>query len=62
MSKSLSKSKTFWVNALVMAGAAIAGMLGCDVIQEYPQLMAIFAAAVGGINIALRLVTSKPIS
>lgn len=55
------KSKTLWVNMLVLVAGVLGYMQGHDVIAEYPQIVAVMAAAVGALNIALRFVTSKPI-
>jgi hypothetical protein len=55
------KSKTLWVNMLVLGAGVLGYMQGHAVIQEYPQVVAIFGAVVGALNIALRFVTSKPI-
>lgn len=61
MSKSLTQSKTFWLNAVVVVAAAIAGIMGTDVIQANPQIVAVLTSVVGGLNIILRLFTSKAI-
>lgn len=59
--KSLWKSKTFWVNLLVLT-AGVAGYIGGhDVVQQYPQVVAAAGAVVGAINIALRFVTTQPV-
>ena len=59
--KSILKSKTVWINALILA-AGIAGFIGGhEVITEYPQVVAIFGAVQGAVNIALRLITTQPI-
>jgi len=62
MNKSPLKSKTVWTNILVLA-AGVAGYLsGNDIISQYPQVVAILGAVVGGLNIVLRFFTSKPIT
>ena len=59
--KPLIKSRTFWTNMLVLA-AGVAGYLGGhEIIADYPQVVAILGAVVGGINIALRFITTEPI-
>ena len=61
MSKSLTSSKTFWVNMLVLTAAAITAMAGTNVIADNPMLVTIFGAVIGIVNIALRMVTKVPI-
>jgi len=61
MSKSITTSKIFWVNAVVVIVAAIGGAVGTDVIQTNPQLLTVLTAVVAGLNIVLRLFTSKAI-
>ena len=61
MSKPITKSKTFWVNALAVAAAGIAAMIDVSIIQENPQLVAYGAMFLGIINIALRLITKESI-
>jgi len=59
--KNLLKSKTFWLNALILAAGVVGFVAGHDVIQQYPQAVAILAAVQGGLNIVLRIFTSQPI-
>lgn len=59
--KPLMKSKTFWVNALILAAGVAGYVAGHDVIADYPQVVSILAAVQGGVNIVLRLITSEPI-
>jgi hypothetical protein len=61
MSKSIFKSKTFWVNAITLAAGMVACIAGSDLIVEYPQIVALMGVLQGAVNIALRLVTSQPI-
>lgn len=60
-SKSIWKSRTFWTNILVLAAGTAGYVAGHDVIQEYPQVVAGLGAAVGLLNIILRLVTTQPV-
>ena len=61
MSKSITKSKIFWVNALVVAAAGFAAMLDHSMIQQNPQLVAYGGMILGIINIFLRMITKDPI-
>lgn len=61
MGKSLSQSRTFWVNAFIVVGAALTGIMGTDVIASNPGLIAVFGSILGIVNIVLRLVTKEPI-
>ncbi len=59
--KSITKSRTFWVNALVVIVAGLAAMFDTPIIQQNPQLVAYGVAFLGAINIFLRLATKEPI-
>jgi len=59
--KSLWTSKTFWVNLLVLVAGVTGYVGGHELIQEYPSVVAITGAVVGGINIVLRLITTQPV-
>ena len=59
--KSLWKSRTFWTNMIVLAAGITGYVGGHEVIQEYPQVVAIAGAVVGALNIVLRFVTTKPV-
>lgn len=59
--KTARNSKTVAVNVLTLIVAAAAGIAGTDVIAEYPQAAAAITAAVAGLNIVIRFLTSKPI-
>jgi len=61
MSKPILKSKTFWVNLLVVVAAGITGMMGSDVVVNNPEVLSYMVAAVGGVNIVLRLLTNSPV-
>jgi len=61
MGKSALKSKTLWVNMLVLAAGVAGFVAGHEVIAEYPQVIAILGAVQGAVNIVLRLVTTQPI-
>lgn len=62
MGKGLFQSKTFYVNlltALVSIGASLAGN---EFISAHPQAVAVLAAVVAFANIALRVISDKPIT
>lgn len=61
MSKQLRASKTFIVNLLMVVAGAIGGAMGTGVIADNPAIVGYLAAAVGAINIVLRIFTNKPI-
>lgn len=59
--KSAKSSRTIAVNILTLVVAAAAAVAGTDVIKEYPQYAAILTAAIAGVNIVLRFLTTQPI-
>ncbi len=59
--KRLRESKTFWVNLLFVAAGAIGGAMATDVIVANPAMVGYFGAAMGTVNILLRLLTGKKI-
>jgi hypothetical protein len=61
MGKSALKSKTLWVNLLVLAAGIAGYVAGHDVVADNPQIVAIAGAVVGAINIVLRFVTTEPL-
>ena len=61
MGKSALKSRTLWANMLVLAAGVVGYVAGHEVIADYPQVVAILGAVVGGLNIVLRFVTTEPI-
>ena len=58
MGKSLFKSKTFWVNFLIVSIAAITAL--SDVTLN-PEHIALFGILIGSGNIILRVLTKEPI-
>lgn len=54
-------SKTMICNILITAAGVLAVLSGSDWIMENPQVSAVILAAVGGVNMVLRLVTCKAI-
>lgn len=61
MAKSFLKSRTFWTNMLVLAAGVVGYVGGHEVIQQYPQVVAISGAVVGALNIVLRFLTTQPV-
>lgn len=61
MPKSPLKSKTVWLNLLVLTVGVLGYLSGSDVVAQYPQVVTILGAVTGGLNIVLRFFTSKPI-
>lgn len=61
MPKPIKKSKTFWVNLLVVVVAGVTGMMGSDIVANNPEVLSYMVAVVGGINIVLRFFTSNSV-
>jgi hypothetical protein len=59
--KSILKSKTFWANALVVVAGVATFLAGHEVIANYPAVVSILTVVVGGLNVALRFVTTQAI-
>lgn len=55
------ESKTLWVAFLTAAAGLIGALQGSEWIAAHPQLVAVLAVVLGGVNFALRLVTSEEI-
>ena len=60
--KSLFASRTFWLNAVTLVAGIVGYVAGHDLIQDNASFVGILVAVQGGLNIVLRLFTSKPIS
>ncbi len=58
MGKSLFKSKTFWVNLLVVVIATLTALSDVSLTPEY---IAFFGILIGSGNIILRTITKEPI-
>lgn len=59
--KSPLKSKTIWVNCITIAVGIATYLGGSEIIAAYPVAVSVIAVVVGGLNVALRFLTSKPI-
>jgi len=61
-SKVWYESKTIWINILTMLLGIIGVITGSELIADNPKLVAAFVMAAGIINLALRAITTKPVS
>ena len=62
MSKSPLASRTLWWNVLTVVAGAVAYLAGSEVIAEnWAAAIPMLLAVQGGVNIALRFMTTKPI-
>ncbi|RLB77208.1 MAG: hypothetical protein DRH24_16630 [Deltaproteobacteria bacterium] len=61
MKKSPLKSKTVWLNLVVLAVALVGAAQGVDWVAANPQVTMILGAVAGGLNLVLRFLTSQPI-
>ena len=59
--KSWWQSKTIWVNAITAATATLTVLGGQQIVTDHPAIAAGLVAALGGLNIALRIITVLPI-
>ena len=59
--KSWWKSKTVWVNVVVLVGAVVTVLAGNEWVMSNPQLAGVLLAVSGGLNMILRLVTKEAI-
>jgi hypothetical protein len=55
------KSKTIWINAITAATATLTVLGGQQIVVDHPAIAAGLVAALGGLNIALRIITVLPI-
>jgi hypothetical protein len=54
-------SKTFWTNLIVILIAVLTFLLDHELIKDNVQVIQIFTAAIGLLNLFLRLLTRQPI-
>ena len=59
--KSWWASKTIWVNALTAATATLTVLAGQQIVSDHPAVAASLVAALGALNVCLRIVTYLPI-
>lgn len=57
--KKLRYSKTFWVNMMVVAASVLVSVTNTEVIASNPQIVAYLGAALGMVNVVLRLLTTE---
>jgi hypothetical protein len=55
------KSKTIWINAITAATATLTALAGQQIVTDHPAISAGLVAALGGLNIVLRIITVLPI-
>ena len=55
------KSRTIWVNGLVLCAGILGYLVGDDLIKDNESLLALLIAIQGGVNVILRFVTVKSI-
>lgn len=61
MFKKWYQSKTLWVNVLTLVAGTVGYIAGHDLIADHSSVVALLVAIQGGVNVALRFVTVKPI-
>ena len=60
--KSIFASKTLWLNALTLAGAALTYVVNHDLFAQNPDLSAALVSVLALVNIGLRLVTTTGVT
>jgi hypothetical protein len=60
-SKAWWKSKTIWINAITAATATLTVLSGQQIVADHPAIAAGLVAALGGLNVILRIITVLPI-
>ncbi len=59
--KSWWQSKTIWINAITAITATLTVLGGQQIVAEHPRASAAIVAVLGGLNVAMRLITVLPI-
>ncbi len=59
--KSVLKSKTVWVNLLVIAAGVASYVAGHELVADNTALVSVLGVVVGVVNVALRFVTTDPV-
>jgi len=64
--KSIFKSRTFWVNALTIASMILAGLVADDnlweLVSKNPKLSLWIPGILSAVNIILRTITESPVN
>lgn len=60
--KSIFKSKTFWLNAAMIVVYMLTAALDVDFVKQNPQAVLIIGMVVNSLNIAIRSFTERPVS
>jgi hypothetical protein len=60
--KPFFESKTLWVNGLTLTAAIITALTNSELIANNPQLFAWLSAALAGVNLVLRFLTTTAVS
>lgn len=59
--KPIYQSKTFWVNLIVILVAVLTFLLDHELLKDNVLVIQIFTAAIGILNVVLRLITTQPL-
>ena len=59
--KPVLKSKTVWLNLLVIGAGVASYIAGHELVADNTALVSILGVVVGVMNVALRFVTDKPV-
>lgn len=59
--KSIFSSRTAWLGAVTTAIAIVTALQSQPWVAEYPRIASACVAAIGGLTIVLRYLTSQPI-
>lgn len=60
--KPIWRSRTFWVNALTAAVAALGALAGHEWIAQNPKLVGWIVFGIGVLGALLRLITTQPVT
>jgi hypothetical protein len=60
--KSFFKSRTFWINLAMIVAYVLTALLDNNLVKQYPQAVLVIGMLVNVINMALRAVTTRPVS